>query len=106
VRRGGFWYGAGRMQLPILMPRRPPKPPQEVCPPALRVVFGASLRAERIKLGMTQPELAARLGLKAQYVGQIELGRINVSIATMEAMAAAVGLEVSVMLHRSRATKK
>jgi transcriptional regulator with XRE-family HTH domain len=87
-----------------LMARKPP--PAEVCPADLRPVFGANLRAARKALGLTQTDIGEKVGLQKQYIGQVELGRKNLSLSTMQSLAAAVGLEVSVMLERKHRPKK
>lgn len=57
------------------------------------VSFGKAVRAYRIRLGISQEELAARCGLHRTYVGAIERGERNVSLINIERIAN--GLEVS-----------
>lgn len=56
--------------------------------------FGQVLRTWRGKLGISQEELAGRAGLHRTYVSDVERGTRNVSLASIDKLAAA--LEVSV----------
>ena len=61
---------------------------------ALRRRAGAWLKEERARAGMSQLELAGRLGLKYYtFVSQVENGFGRVPTETMEAWARALGLE-------------
>ena len=59
-----------------------------------RKVFGASVRAFRNRLGISQEELAGRANLHRTYVCGVERGARNVSLQTVHKIAR--GLEVSV----------
>ena len=67
-----------------------------------RSVFGANLRAARIKAGLTQAQLAERTGLTQQYVSLVEAGHQNITIDTMTALARAVGQDAGAMLRKVR----
>ena len=56
--------------------------------------FGTVVRAWRSRLGISQEELAGRAGLHRTYVSDVERGTRNVSLASIDKLAAA--LEVSV----------
>ena len=77
-------------------------PRDEPIPDDSRSVFGANLRTARIKVGLTQAQLAERTGLTQQYVSLVEAGHQNITIDTMTALARAVGQDVSAMLRRVR----
>lgn len=66
--------------------------------PTLQKQFGANLRAARERLGLTQEQLAAKAGLDRGHVNQIESGRQNASLATVEALAQAVGIPVHALM--------
>lgn len=71
----------------------------------LRVCFGDSLRYARHQARLTQATLASRAGLTQQYVAKIENGQINTTLATMTALAAVLGEEVSDMPRPPRSRK-
>jgi transcriptional regulator with XRE-family HTH domain len=68
----------------------------------LRRNFGDNLRTARIKAGMSQAQLAKRVGLKQQYVSRVEIGTQNLSLATMVTFARVFGQDVVTMLGRPR----
>jgi transcriptional regulator with XRE-family HTH domain len=71
---------------------------QEPDPEGLVAVFAASLKAARIKHGLTQAQLAERSGLLQQYVSRVELGKQNVTLTTAQALARVLHEDVSDML--------
>jgi transcriptional regulator with XRE-family HTH domain len=64
----------------------------------IRARFGARLRSLRKKRGMTQVELADYLGLRRTYISDLEHGKRNVSLLTLEIIARGFGLSVSRLL--------
>ena len=52
--------------------------------------FGEALRKFRLDAGLSQEELAARAELHRTYVGDVERGERNVTIATIEKLAKAL----------------
>ena len=66
----------------------------------LRRNFGENLRAVRVKAGMTQAQLADRVGLTQQYVSLVEVGRQNLTLSTMAMLARIFGQDVVIMLGR------
>ena len=71
-------------------------------PDELQILFGANLKAARVKANLSQYELAAQTGLTQQYLSRIEKGRKNVTIRTMSTLSKVLGLEVSTLLQRRR----
>lgn len=55
--------------------------------------FGEILRRRRLKLGLTQEELAARADVTRNYVGMLEHGERNPTLNTVAMLA--VALETS-----------
>lgn len=56
--------------------------------------IGARIRQVRSDLGLTQEELGHRTDLHYTYVGAVERGEVNVSIANMEKLAQGLGVEL------------
>ena len=54
--------------------------------------LGKNLRAARVKLGLTQEEVAERSGVQAGEVSRIERGKRDPQVSTLEKLAAAVEL--------------
>jgi transcriptional regulator with XRE-family HTH domain len=59
---------------------------------ALRRALGANIEAARLAKGMTKRELAARSGTAQEYVRRLEIGKVNATLETICAMAAALDL--------------
>jgi transcriptional regulator with XRE-family HTH domain len=57
--------------------------------------LGERIRAERKKLGWTQEEFAAHCRLDRSYIGGIERGERNLTIATLCQIAKAMKLNLS-----------
>jgi DNA-binding XRE family transcriptional regulator len=68
----------------------------------LLALFGANLRAARLKSGLTQTQLAEQAGLLQQYVSLVESGKQNVTLTTALSFARVVGLELIDLLHRPK----
>jgi transcriptional regulator with XRE-family HTH domain len=59
----------------------------------IRVRFGRRLRDLRERRGLTQVELAEKLGLDRSYLADIERGNRNVSLVNVELIA--IGFDIS-----------
>jgi len=66
----------------------------------IRIRFGVRLRQLRRRKGLTQVQLAERLGLDRSYLADIERGKRNVSIVNLEIIAKGLGLTLSQMLSK------
>ena len=60
--------------------------------------FGASVRAWRGRLGISQEELAGRAGLHRTYVCDVERGARNLSLESIEKLARALEISTSTLL--------
>jgi transcriptional regulator with XRE-family HTH domain len=60
--------------------------------------FGARVRAERERLGVSQEELAARAELHRTYVGGVERGERNVGLLNVIRIARVLNLAPSELL--------
>jgi transcriptional regulator with XRE-family HTH domain len=69
--------------------------------------FGANLKAARLKMGLTQVQLAEAAGLLQQYVSLVESGKQNVTLTTAKTLAKVVNRDVRMLLEppRSRPPK-
>lgn len=75
---------------------------------AMQVLFGENFRLARIKASLTQRDIEMHTGIKQAYISQIEGGKQNPTLATMTALALAVGKDVRALLKPpvSRAKRK
>jgi transcriptional regulator with XRE-family HTH domain len=60
--------------------------------------FGARIRAERERLGVSQEELANRTGLHRTYLGGVERGERNLGLLNVLRLARALGLPPATLL--------
>lgn len=63
-----------------------------------QIAFGKNLRRARLKASMTQLALATASGTTESYISQIEGGQINVTLETMERLAAALDMAAGDLL--------
>lgn len=54
--------------------------------------FGQKVRAERVKLGLSQEGLASRAGVHRTYIGMIERAEKNITLENIEKIAKALSL--------------
>ena len=67
----------------------------------LRLILARNLRRLRENRGMSQEVLAAHAGLHRTYVGAVERGERNITLATLQRIADALAVDpVSLLLHR------
>ena len=52
--------------------------------------FGKKVRMERLKLGLSQEELASRAGVHRTYIGMIERAEKNITLDNIEKIASAL----------------
>jgi transcriptional regulator with XRE-family HTH domain len=57
--------------------------------------FGEACRSTRVGLDVSRVELARSVGVTASYIGRIERGDANPPLKLVEAIASALGLEIS-----------
>ena len=60
--------------------------------------FGARVRGERERLGVSQEELAARAGMHRTYLGGVERGERNVGLLNLLRISRALGVKPSLLL--------
>ena len=62
---------------------------------SLQIAFGKRLRDIRRRMDMTQDNLAERSDMSIQYISDIERGKRNLSLASIETLAKALNMSVS-----------
>jgi CheY-like chemotaxis protein len=67
----------------------------------LKTTLGVAIKTERSALGLSQEQLAERAGLHRTYVSDVERGTRNPSISTVERLANALELPISVLFDRA-----
>ena len=65
-----------------------------------RLVFGNNLRACRERSGLTQEELARRMGCTQAYISQIEQPDARPTLGTLQKVAEAVGCPISDLVRK------
>ena len=65
------------------------------------LALGATIRASRARLGLSQEELAHAAGVDRSYMGGLERGEHNLTVINLCRVAAAVGLCPSDLLKES-----
>lgn len=70
-------------------------------PSTLREALGAVVRAERARRGLALRPLAAKAGLAAAYLGEVERGLKEPSSETLARLADALGLSLAELLRRA-----
>lgn len=63
-------------------------------------LFGKRVREQRIALGLTQQELADLAELHRSYIGEVELGRRNVTLKTAARIARALQVDITILLEQ------
>ncbi|RDJ04600.1 transcriptional regulator [Rhizobium phaseoli] len=61
----------------------------------VRRTIGWNLRRLRVDRGLSQERLALEAEIDRSYVGRVERGRENVTVATLEALARVLSVNVS-----------
>ena len=65
-----------------------------------RLVFGNNIRACRERTGLTQEELAKRIGCTQSYISQIEQPDARPTLGTLQKVAEALGCPVSDLVRK------
>lgn len=67
-------------------------------PRYLHLRLAEAAKERRLRMDLSQEELAARSNLHRTYIGAIERGERNVSLATLEALASGLECDPSELL--------
>lgn len=57
--------------------------------------IGKQVRLERKKIDLSQEEFAYKTGLHRTFIGDIENGKRNISISTLEKITAPINMDIS-----------
>lgn len=61
-------------------------------------IIGERLKFERIKAGMTQEQLAQKIGTKKSFISRVENGRTDIQLSTLSRIFSGLGKRVAVSL--------
>jgi transcriptional regulator with XRE-family HTH domain len=64
-------------------------------------LLGNRIRQERLKLNLTQEQLAEKVDLSTSYIGQIERGERNISLDTLVVICKSLGTTIDYLLQDS-----
>tara|TARA_Y100000389_G_C16965282_1_gene273055 strand:- start:232 stop:441 length:210 start_codon:yes stop_codon:yes gene_type:complete len=60
--------------------------------------FGENMKKIRLEKGMSQGDICRSLGLDRAYISNVENGKQNLTISTMEKVAKALGVTIDTLL--------
>lgn len=61
-------------------------------------ILGEKLREERLRAGITQQELADRIGTKKSFISRVENGHTDVQVSTLSRIFQGLGKRVAISL--------
>ena len=61
--------------------------------------FGNKVRERRLKLGLSQEELASRAGVHRTYIGMIERAEKNITLENIEKIAKALEIPIDKLMN-------
>ena len=61
-------------------------------------ILGERLKEERIKAGMTQAELAEKIGTKKSFISRVENGHVDIQLSTLFRIFNGLGRRVSLSI--------
>ena len=67
----------------------------------VRKIVGMNVRKARLQAGISQEELAGRMGVEQYYVSGLEAGRRNATLVTLWKTAMALGVDAEVLFAKS-----
>ena len=59
--------------------------------------FGSAVRKRRLRLGLSQEDLANLSGLHRTYISSVERGQRNVSLVNIERLAESLGVDIQTL---------
>jgi len=76
-------------------------PPSKKASRDLNVMVGKNLRRLRNRLGVSQDEFADLAGLHRAYIGAVERGERNITLDTLQRIAAALKVDPTELLREA-----
>ena len=67
-------------------------------------VLGREIKGARLALGLTQAEVAERLGVSPSYISAVEAGRRNLTLGQLANIASAMRLGIDISFIRADGT--
>lgn len=64
----------------------------------LQITFGRNLRAHRLERGLSQEDFAEVIGVHRTYMGGVERGERNLTLRSVERIAARIDVDPVVLL--------
>lgn len=61
----------------------------------LLIYIGKQVKIERKKINLSQEEFAYKVGLHRTFIGDIENGKRNISISTLQKITEAINMNIS-----------
>lgn len=61
-------------------------------------IIGEQLKEERLRQGLTQEELAKRIGTKKSFISRVENGHVDIQLSTLSHLFNGLGKRVAVSL--------
>ena len=61
-------------------------------------ILGEQLKEERLRQGLTQDELAKRIGTKKSFISRVENGHVDIQLSTLSRLFNGLGKRVAVSL--------
>jgi ribosome-binding protein aMBF1 (putative translation factor) len=61
-------------------------------------VIGERLKAERLKSGLTQEQLAEKIGTKKSFISRVERGHTDIQLSTLVKLFSGLGCQVRVRI--------
>ena len=59
-------------------------------------IIGEQLKEERLRAGLTQEQLADRIGTKKSFISRVEKGRADIQLSTLVKLFRGLGRQISV----------
>jgi transcriptional regulator with XRE-family HTH domain len=72
----------------------------------VRLMVGRNVKRLRIAAGLTQAELAERMGIDRAYVSGLELGQRNPTVVTLWHITKALGVKLQAFFDEDKARRK